>query len=133
MPIANATILDGGVLAVTAGTSRTLTLDGVNVSNGVHLSDFSATDPRLRPSVSVKNRPAVYNKQTGTWTRRKSEAVFTFPKLLPSGLIDFPNVRIIIEDTPEMTDAELVRMLNWPPQMFIRPDFVAFIKTGVTA
>jgi len=133
MPIVNGTILDGATISATGGTSKTLSLDGTLVSNGVRVSDFSVTDARVRPSVSAKNRPASYDRNTGVWKKRKSECVLTFPKVLASGVIEYPNVRIIVEDHPEMSAAETTKMALWSAQVIFNASFADFIAKGVTA
>lgn len=133
MGLANATLMSGGTLSVTGGTSKTYAPDGVNVANGIHLADFSVTDARIRPSLTAKNRPAAYDKTKGVWVRGKRECVLTIPKVLASGITEFPNVRIIIEDHPEMTDAELTTLLGLAGQIFFDTDFTNYVKYGSLA
>lgn len=133
MGLQNATILDGATISAAGGTSKTLSVDGIPVTNGIHLSDFSVADLRVRPNVTAKNRPAAYNKTTAKWTKGKRESVFAFPKILADGSIEYPLVRIEVEDHPEMTDAELTKMFCWAAQVFFDPDFVNFMKYGSLA
>lgn len=133
MGLQNATVLDGATISATGGSAKTLSVDGIPVTNGIHLSDFSVADLRTRPNVTAKNRPAAYNKSTAKWTKGKREIVLTFPKILADGSIDYPLVRIDIEDHPECTDAELTKMFVWASQVFSDPDFTNFIKYGSLA
>lgn len=133
MGLQNATILDGATVGATGGTSKTLSVDGIPVTNGIHLSDFSVADLRTRPNVTAKNRPAAYNKSTAKWTKGKRELVLTFPKILADGSIEYPLVRIEIEDHPEQSDAELIKMFTWASQAFIDTDFTNFMKYGSLA
>lgn len=133
MGLQGATIMDGATISATGGTSKTLSVDGIPVTNGIHLSDFSVTDLRVRPNVTAKNRPAAYDKSTGKWRKGKRELVITIPKLLADGSIEYPLIRIEIEDHPENTDAELVKLFTWASQIFFDADFTNFVKYGSMA
>lgn len=133
MGIQNGTILDGGTIAVTGGTSRALSLDGQRVNSGIHVTDLSVADGRIRPGISFSSRMPSYNAATNTWVKGRKEAKLDFPKLLASGTVDFPGVRIIVMDHPEQTDAEVTKMLSWASQLLSRSDFVAFLKQGSLA
>lgn len=133
MAIANATILDGATIGATGGTAKTLSLDAIKVANGIHATDFSVTDARLRPNLTAKGRPSVYNRVTDEWSMGKREAVFAFPKLLASGKIIFPNIRIVVEDHPEMSAAELLKMQVWASHLLFDADFTDYVQKGVVA
>lgn len=130
MPLQNATILDGAAVTAAGGTSKTLAPDGFTVTNGIHLSDFSVADFRTRPNVTAKNRPAVYNKTTGKWKKGKRELVISHPIILADGSVEYPLVRIEIEDHPETTDAQITKLMVWAAQVFIDADFTNFCKYG---
>lgn len=134
MPIASGSILNGGTTATTGGTATALTIDGQKVNGGIHVSDASVTDARVRPGVSFMSRPAVYDRATNKWpVKQRAEAKLDFPKVLADGSIDFPGIRIISNLHPEQTDAEVVKMLSWAAQLLSDPDYVAFWKTGSQA
>jgi hypothetical protein len=133
MGIQNGTILDGGTTSTTGGTSKTLSVDGQKVNNGLHVTDLSVTDGRIRPGIWFSVKMPAYNNAQNVWTRGRKEAKLDFPKILASGIIEFPGVRIIVSDHPEQTDAEVTKMLNWGAQLLSDPDFVAFFKQGSVA
>lgn len=133
MAIINSTMLAGPTISVTGGTSKTYAPDGRKVANGLSVSDFSPTDFRLAPVLACKNRPSQYNEALGTYSMGKKESVHTFPFLLASGKIAFPNVRIVIEDHPEMTNAMKDEMHQRSLQLLSDPDFADYRRNGVLA
>lgn len=131
MAIASGAILDGGTTSTTGGTSKSLTIDGQRVNGGVHVSDASVTDARVRPGISFMSKPAVYDKATNKWpVKQRTEAKLDFPKILADGSIDFPGIRIIGFIHPEQSDAEVVKMLSWAAQILSDSDYISFFKTG---
>lgn len=124
------TLLSGATSAATGGTSKAFTTDGVAVANGQHFTDFSGTDFRVRPSITLKNRPAVYNKATGKWKKGKRELTLTHPKVLADLSIEYPLFRIEIEDHPEMTIAELILLIANGVQMAYDAELTAFCQYG---
>lgn len=134
MAILTGAILDGGATSTTGGAAKSLTVDGQKVNSGIHVSDASVTDARIRPGISFSSRPAVYDKVKNKWpVKQRSEAKLDFPKVLADLSIDFPGVRIIVTIHPEQTDAEIVKMLSWAAQIMSDSDYVSFLKTGSLA
>lgn len=132
MPLQNASILDGASISATGGTSVTLSTDGLQVPSGIHLIDASVTDYRARPNVTCRNKVPVIQPD-GTYGKGRRSTVLAFPKVLESGKQGFPCVRIELEDFPEMSVAEIDKMLNWAAQVLTDPDFVSFWRTGSLA
>lgn len=131
MAIQTGAILDGGTTSTTGGTSKSLTPDGQRVNNGIHVSDASVTDARVRPGISFSSRPAVYDKAKNKWpVKQRAEAKLDFPKVLGDLSIDFPGVRIIVTAHPEQSDAEITKMINWSAQLLSDSDYTSFFKTG---
>lgn len=133
MPIQGGTILTGATISASGGTSSTLSADGQTVQNGVHVSDMAVTDFRVRPHATFKNVFATLNKTTGKWSKGKKSCVATFPRTMTDGTAGFPLLRIILEDFPEMTDAEYEKMVTWGAQLFYNASFKPFWKTGSVA
>lgn len=132
MGLQNATILDGATLSATGGTSKTLTIDGQQVTNGIHLADASVADYRTRPNVTAKVKQYTLNSD-GLYGKGKRSLTLTMPKILSSGKQGFPCIRIEMEDFPEMSDTEQNKLLVWAGQILFDADFTAFWKTGSLA
>lgn len=133
MGLQNATILDGGTVATTGGTSKTLTTDAMPVTGGVHLIDASVTDIRTRPTVTCKVKQPSVDSKTGKWSSGWKQATLTFPKILADGTQKFPSLYIKLADHPEMTDAEYEKMIIWGAQVLRDADFNSFWKPGSLA
>jgi len=129
MPIKNGTILSGATISATGGTSSTLTSDGQTVQNGVHVIDASVTDFRVQPHITFKNRPAKVGSD-GKWGKFKRENVLTIPKILADTSQGFPNIRVTLEGFPEMTQAEIIKLIDWQAQLFTDADFRSFWLSG---
>lgn len=130
MGLQNATILDGGTVATTGGTSKTLTTDAMPVVGGIHLIDASVSDIRIRPTATCKVKQPSVDPATGKWTSGWKQLTLTFPKILADGTQKFPSVYIKLADHPEMTDAEYEKIIIWAAQAIRDADFAAFWKTG---
>lgn len=132
MGLQNATILDGGTVSATGGTSKTYTPDGVPVNRGIHLIDASVTDFRTRPTMTatVKQPPL---SSDGSWGKGRKGLTLCVPKVLASGKQIFPLVRIEFEDHPEMLSTEQDRLLSLASQCLCDPDFVNFWRVGSLA
>lgn len=133
MPISGATLLLGGSVAATGGTSKTFTDAGETIKNGKKVTDLTVTDARVRPTITCINRPASLNSIGKYISKDKRTVKLVFPKLLADGSLAF-NVRDIrIEDHPETTDAEKVNQDSYAAQILCDADFNAFIRNGSTA
>lgn len=125
----NATILTGATISATGGTASTLTLAPHVVARGFRIHDLSVTDARIRPFIEVKVRPAAL-RSNGTWQRQIAEYKVVMPKLLANGTIDYPLFAGRLEVHPEMSDAEIVKLITWPAQFHFDTDFTNFMKYG---
>jgi len=132
MPLQNGTIADGGTISVAGGTVKTFSVDGQPVVNGIHLQDASITDYRTRPNVTAKNKLATL-AQDGTYGKGKRSMTIVLPKVLASGKQGFPLARIEIEDYPEMSVAEVDKLINYAAQFLFDSDFTSFWRTGSLA
>lgn len=131
MGIQNASILTGATISATGGTSSTLVPTGLTIANGIQVQDQSGTDARLFPTCTYINRPAQYNRATKTWSKGKRTGKIVIPRLMTDGSIEYPLGEVRIEDFPEMTDAERLKILTWLAQMVgFDADFTAFFLKG---
>lgn len=129
MGLLNGTILDGGVIATTGGTSKTLSSDGLQVAGGIRLIDASVADYRARPTFLFRTvQPSM--QADGTLGKGKRELVITIPRVNALGKQTFPCIRVRLEDFPEMTPEEVAKLSNYACQVLSDSDFAAFWATG---
>lgn len=129
MGLQNASILVGSTLSATGGTALTFSLDGQQVSGGIHVSDAATTDFRVRPNFTAKTKiPTV--DSLGVYSKGKRSLTFVRPKILASGKTVFPLVRIELEDHPEMTQAEVDALISQGAQLLFDADCTAYWRTG---
>lgn len=130
MGLNNSTILAGTTLSAAGGVSKTYTEDGTVVANGKHFIDTSVTDYRVIPGLTVKVRPSVYVRSTKTFTKGLKRATFTIPFVDTTGAIQYPLIRIEIEDHPEMTAAMYTALEERAAQYLFDADFTNFRRYG---
>jgi hypothetical protein len=130
MPIKGGTILNTVTsFAPTGGTSVTLSTTGQTIANGVQVADMAVADFRVRPTITFKNRVATLQAD-GTWSKSKLDYTIVVPKVLASGKMAFPVARGSLECHPEMTAAEVTKLIQWSCQIWYDADFAAFLTTG---
>lgn len=133
MAISNSTLLLGGAGSFTGGTSKTFTLAGETITNGIKVVDLSIADSRLRTALTCINRPAKLNALGVYTSKDKKTLKLVRPKLRADGTISFPLREVRIEDDPEMTDAEKAELNSYTAQLLVDPDFQQFVLNGATA
>lgn len=133
MPISGATLLLGGTVAATGGTSKTFTDVGETIKNGKKVSDLSVADARIRPTITCVNRPAALNSLGKYISKDKKTGKLVWPKLLADGTLVFNVREIRVEDHPETTDAEKANMDSYAAQILCDADFTQFVRNGSTA
>ena len=133
MALSNATLIDGATLSATGGTTVNYAPSGKIVPDGVEIVDVDATDYQTRTSVSLRVKMPSYNANTATWSKGKRMVTFVAPKVLASGEVVFPVVRIDVEDHPEMTAAEALELRTRAAQILFDADFDTYFKTGSKA
>lgn len=133
MPISGATLLLGGVVSATGGTSKTFTDVGETIKNGKKVTDLSVADARVRPTITCVNRPAALNSLGKYISKDKKTAKLVWPKLLADGSLGFNVREVRVEDHPETTDAEKANMDSYAAQLLCDVDFQAFIRNGSTS
>lgn len=132
MSIQNATILSGATVSATGGTTTTYAVDGVDVQNGIHVSDQAASDYRTRKGITFKARPPKVTS-AGTYTKGKHSATLAMPRSNLAGAIEYPLVRIELEYSAENTSAEIDEMMKQAAQLAFDSDFTNFWRTGSRA
>lgn len=132
MPLNGMTFLQGGTVATTGGTSKTLTTDGQQVANGIHLIDGSVTDFKVRPNCTVKYKAPTL-KPDGTYTKAKMSFVGVRPMLSADGQTHFNLVRTEIEVHPEASATELAYLRSQGAQQLTDVDTDTFWSVGSLA
>lgn len=129
MSISNASVMGGAAVnSVTGGTAVNYSADGQQVTNGVHVSDTTVADFRVRPGITFKVKQPVLNGLV--WSKDKKSATLVRPKLLASGLTVFNLIRIEIEVHPESTSAEALELRTQGAQLCYDADFTNFWTLG---
>jgi hypothetical protein len=95
------------------GTAMPLEVDGVEVKNGVHLSDMGEADFTVRTNATFKTRPP-QRLADGTYTKLKNDITIVCPEEIADGSIVFNLVRISSEIHPKSagTSASNVHLLG---------------------
>lgn len=133
MPISGATLLNGGAIAASGGTSKTFSDVGETIKNGKKVADFSVVDARVRPTITCVNRPASLNSLGIYISKDKRTAKLVQPKVIASGALVFNVREIRAEDHPETTDAEKAILDSYAAQIISDSDFTQFFRNGSTA
>lgn len=129
MPLNGMTFLQGGTVATTGGTSKTLTTDGAVVQNGIHLIDASVTDYKTRPNCTVKYKAPTL-RADGSYTKMKMSFVGVRPFQSADGMTHFNLVRTEIEIHPEASATELAYLRSQGAQQLADVDTDSFWSTG---
>lgn len=117
----------------TGGTTVTFTpAGGVEVKNGIYLSDAAQTDFRIRRSITAKATMPVVNS-LGEWSKQKNEVVLTQPKILANGKTVFRKVIIRVEDHPEASAVEAVELRRLAAQILTDSDTDNYWAAGSLA
>lgn len=134
MAIANSTILSGATVSASGGTSFTLSLDGQTAAGATHVANAAVTDFRVRPNAWFRSKIAtLLDKLKGTFSKGKRSVVYVRPKILSSGEVVYPLIRIELEDHPEMSTAEVAALVTEGAQFLTDGDFASFWHTGSLA
>lgn len=128
-----AQILSGATTSFTGGTVYTLTADGKQVKNGVHLVNAAITDYATRPNYFLEARQPVYDPSTKSYSNWKKSAKGYRPKVDAVGNIKAPSWQIILSDNPCQTTAEVDAMKAEMIQFIQDSDFASFWSVGTLA
>lgn len=132
MPL-NGLVLKSGVTSMTVvgGTDKTFSIDGMPITNGVHVSDGSVADFRLRPHLSFKYRPPK-KLSDGSWTRERWAWTITTPELI-DGTIQNTVRRGELEVPPGSTKKDEVNFMDAQISGKVASGALGYIATGSLA
>lgn len=132
MSITNCSILSGATVSATGGTAINFQPDGLDVANGIHVSDIAGVDFRTRKGITFKARQP--RAQTdGSYSKGKHSATLAVPRVNANGVVEYPLIRIECEYSAENSTAEIDQMLVLGAQLCTDPDFATFWRTGSKA
>lgn len=135
MGVQNATLLVGGTVSTTGGTSTAFVTNGADVVGGIQVVDSTSTNAVTRASITARTiKSAALDMESGTYAgKTKRQAQIVRPKVTSSGRVVFPLVRVELETHPEMSDAEISALTSEGAQLLTDPDFASFWKIGSLA
>lgn len=135
MGVQNATLLVGGTVSTTGGTSTAFVPNGAEVQGGIQVVDSTSTNNVTRASITFRTiKQAALDMGTGVFTgKTKRQGQLVRPKVLANGRVVFPLVRIELEVHPEMSDAEVSALISEGAQLLVDADFNSFWKMGSLA
>lgn len=88
MSIQNFSVQTGATgFSVTAGTSKTFTIDGAQVPAGIHVSDASNVDFKSRYNMTLRSKLPV-RQQDGSYSKGRNFITVTIPYVLADGSVD---------------------------------------------
>lgn len=91
-------------VTVTGGTDQTFTTDGSDKSATENYVDFSVTDFRLRPQVTLRRRYPVRGAD-GTWSKGKRYYTITYPITVVENGIQVIRYEVIRAETEFYSDS----------------------------
>lgn len=135
MGLQNATLSVGGTVSTAGGTSTAFVTNGATVVGGVQVVDSTNTNAVTRATITARTiKSAALDMVTGLFTgKTKRQVQLVRPKVLASGRIVFPLVRVELETHPDMSDAEVSALMSEGAQLLIDTDFASFWKIGSIA
>lgn len=135
MGLQNATLLVGGTVSATGGTSTAFAPNGATVTGGIQVVDTTNTNAVTRASMTFRTvKQAALDLISGLYSGKiKRQAQLVRPKVTTSGRVVFPLVRIEVEYSPENTDVEVSALLSEGAQLLVDADFTNFWKIGSTS
>jgi hypothetical protein len=86
--------------AASGGSALVFEDDGTPVATGVHVSDTTETDLRLKKHITFKNRNAQLQSD-GSFSKTRKDTVLTIPFELADGSISYQVVRTQTEAHPQ--------------------------------
>lgn len=132
MGLQNATLLVGGTVSASGGTSTAFVPNGASVTGGLQVVDSTNTNAVTRASITFRTiKQAVLDYVSGLFTGKiKRQIQLVRPKVLSSGRVVFPLIRIELEFHPDNSDGEISALLNEGAQLLVDSDFISFWKIG---
>lgn len=132
MSVQNASINAGATISATGGTAVNYTPNGITIQNGVQLIDAAITDYRIRPTLTLKVKAPVLDKNM-VYSKDRKSMLLVEPILLASGKVVFNLLRIEREIHPETTAANALSFNTKGAQLLTDADFTNFWSAGSIA
>lgn len=131
MSVQNATLLAGAPTAgFTGGTSKSYSVNGTIVTNGIQIQQTDVADIRVRPTCSLKN----FNAQLGNdgfYGKQRREITHAIPYVdAITGKQKFASLKMVLTDYPDFSEAARADLLSRGAQSLVDPDFAAFLASG---
>lgn len=130
MALTNATLVSGGSLAATGGTTTTFGVSGKPIVGGVELIDTAEADFRIRETIAVRSKSPVYDSSSQTYSKGKWFTTITKPYILASGATTYVIARVEYEIHPEVPTAIAQQVIDHASQVGFDTDFASFRATG---
>lgn len=132
MPLKGAIIKSGATaLTVVGGVDMTFSSTSIPVNGGgLMLIDAAVADYRIRPTLTMKYKPPVYDSKTKTWTKDRKSFQLVQPEILTDGSIVYNLTRFERELHPESLLAKALELNMRSGQIVSDADFTAFWTTG---
>lgn len=128
--ISSLAIMKGATgISVTGGVSTSFQDDGLDVKNGIHVTNVTQTNFLERDHATFKNRPYRQNSD-GSFTKGLRTFNYTMPITLASGVTSYQVARCEAEIHPEMTAAQMLEFRLTLCQLIMDGDLDAFWKYG---
>lgn len=119
---------------VVGGTAVTLTEDGFDVKQGVHVIDTTEPNFLLRPHGTFKNRPSTLNGTTGKHSKGVRGINCTVPFLEPDGVtVSYGTFRGTTDIPPTMPLASIKQLRSMAAQMIFAPVLDEYYNYGTIA
>lgn len=118
--------------STTGGTAMTLSSDGQEVKNGVHVADMGEDNFLVRTNITFRTRNPM-RQSDGSYSKAKRYATIVVPKLLASGDYAFNLSRVETEIHPESTAAEALNIFLLTHQIMVDSDTLSFFSNGSLA
>lgn len=132
MGLSSFTISAGGTNSVAGGTPTTYTADGKSVNGGIHVSDGSQPDFRVRPNITFQNREPKYNSATMRFSKDKKKVTLVRPIILADGSVEYNLLRLEREVHPATTAAAALELNIQGAQLLFDSETAAFWSAGST-
>lgn len=133
MPLNGMVLKDGATaIAPTGGSDMTFQVDGQVVNNGVHVSNVSQPDFRIRENVTFKYRLPKQNADR-TWSKGKWSATYAEPSVdATTGAMKYAVGRIELELDPSESAATNLNIRMMLAQLLGDADLASYWSVGST-
>lgn len=119
-------------ISIVGGTAAVHSIDGLNVSNGVHVVDTTVADLTLIPHATFKSKPHAL-QANGSFSKGKRDINYTLPTTLANGDRSYQVFRGAFELHPELTTAQILEMRLMACQLIMDGELDSFYRYGTLA